>query len=249
MFLKVSRLIVCTSVLFSLGSRGLCAFETDSPAPLAQQGSSVSASVTPTPLPLRISNGTTTILISPQGNYTVNKRILEHNSSANIPNGSLRIRDNEGIITSSATMSANNVKGVVGAGTTNPAPEGTLKFRNTAQPLTGDVSQAYFETSQESGDIMIAGTKNQEGVHTFAVAYVDNYGVFEQYAENGDFEFAYSNIGAEGKELKDEAGDPTYFYYIKDHLGSTRVIIDEQMEPSGVYAYAAYGKEKELNAS
>jgi RHS repeat-associated protein len=136
-----------------------------------------------------------------------------------------------------------------GARTTNPAPEGALKFRNTAQPLTGDVSQAYFETSQQSGDIMIAGAKNQEGVHTFAVAYVDNYGVFEQYAENGDFEFAYSNIGGEGKELKDVAGDPTYFYYIKDHLGSTRVIIDEQMEPSGVYAYAAYGKEKELNAS
>jgi RHS repeat-associated protein len=38
-------------------------------------------------------------------------------------------------------------------------------------------------------------------------------------------------------------------HYVKDHLGSTRVVLDEQMQPSGVYAYAAYGMEKECVAS
>ncbi|MGD8782764.1 MAG: RHS repeat-associated core domain-containing protein, partial [Ignavibacteria bacterium] len=60
------------------------------------------------------------------------------------------------------------------------------------------------------------------------------------YDENGDQQYV-NLLGADvfGKYVPDEA---EYYFYVKDHLGSTRVVVDGSGNPKEAYEYYPFGK-------
>jgi RHS repeat-associated protein len=60
------------------------------------------------------------------------------------------------------------------------------------------------------------------------------------YDENGDQQYV-NLLGADvfGKYVPDDA---EYYYYVKDHLGSTRVVVDGSGNPKEAYEYYPFGK-------
>ena len=86
-----------------------------------------------------------------------------------------------------------------------------------------------------------------------ATAYVNGFAVYEQTAPGAGLELAYTNIttsvgGVEGRVEYSENGETRYFY-LKDHLGSNRVVIFEEDGASGVIeavAYTAYGEMRDV---
>jgi RHS repeat-associated protein len=86
-----------------------------------------------------------------------------------------------------------------------------------------------------------------------ATYYVDEEGVFEQKRGDANPKFAYADIASlnetEGR-TEYTGGIPTAnYFYIKDHLGSTRMTVDENGNQSENVSYLAYGTEIDLGVS
>lgn len=85
-------------------------------------------------------------------------------------------------------------------------------------------------------------------------AYMGKDAVFKKHSFAEDFKLEYVNIGSEGK-IVTAGGNDVYSFYIKDHLGSTRMTIgkdDGGIAIKEVVQYQAYGSESDnstLNSS
>jgi RHS repeat-associated protein len=83
------------------------------------------------------------------------------------------------------------------------------------------------------------------------VAYVNNYSVFTQDS-TGNMSLEYENLltpsGVEGRVQHDTSAEGIAYYYLKDHLGSTRVVISEDNNAGFVEAtvYHSYGSMEDL---
>lgn len=82
--------------------------------------------------------------------------------------------------------------------------------------------------------------------YTSAVAYVDNIAVFTT-DQDLNYQMEYCNIvssgGVEGRIIDNDTVSVSQ-YYLKDHLGSTRSVIDDQNYLADVSAYLPYGTMK-----
>ena len=132
----------------------------------------------------------------------------------------------------------------------SPPSAGDLTFA----PGSGDVVPVAVgsELAGTDGDLMLKGIAlGQKSI----TVYVDDYGVFEN-GSNGVIQFSYANIssptGVEGRELY-ENGTTTNArnFYVKDHLGSTRMVITGPSAATIVEAtaYHPYGTMVPLHSS
>lgn len=84
---------------------------------------------------------------------------------------------------------------------------------------------------------------------TRATAYVDGFAVFQQKEKGGNLRLAHTNIstavgGIEGR-IDYSGDDEQRYFYLKDHLGSTRMVVSEEVAVESVkeaVAYTAYGE-------
>jgi len=136
------------------------------------------------------------------------------------------------------------IKNDVRNGNRSPALTGDFSFYSEAQPKV--VPQAIIGGNNENieGDLMVYGSVEPKPPE--AVYYVDNEGVFVKNGATGLIQFAYANIGSEGKTIYSDGIEQENLYYIKDHLGSTRMTIDEDGGQAEIIAYTAYGIQNEL---
>ncbi len=104
------------------------------------------------------------------------------------------------------------------------------------------------DNTDRDGDMMLRGKAIDSKTPVSAVVYVDSRGVFEKSSQESDYEFAYANINGEGRRDYTN-GEECNFYYIKDHLGSTRMVINEDCDILESYAYSAYGIEEKIDVS
>ncbi len=96
-------------------------------------------------------------------------------------------------------------------------------------------------------NLLIKGDAIDVEVPISTVAYVDGEGVFDR-TWGSEFQFAHANIDGEGRRDYSEGSEKNY-YYVKDYLGSTRMVINEDCEMVESYAYTAYGVMKDLYVS
>ena len=109
-------------------------------------------------------------------------------------------------------------------------PFGIEKHVKEGQKLTIDLSQEFW---------FIMDTKETH-LNWFGFALL----------AQGDMELAHTNIttplGNEGRTdvvyKKDGTSEEKNYYYLKDHLGSTRMVMDETGNAVEAYAYTAYGE-------
>jgi RHS repeat-associated protein len=82
---------------------------------------------------------------------------------------------------------------------------------------------------------------------------VDEEGVFEQKKGEAQPVFAYADIASltetEGRTEYKIAAPAANYFYIKDHLGSTRMTVDENGDQSENVNYLSYGTEMDLGVS
>ncbi len=128
---------------------------------------------------------------------------------------------------------------------------GDFAFFKSPLDLETEIPQLMVGSQQSvnDGDLMITGIAFDIEVPISTVAYVDGEGAFTRNWGYG-FQFSYANIESEGR--RDYSVDPENeknFYYIKDHLGSNRMVINEDCDRVESYAYTAYGVMKDLEAS
>jgi len=179
------------------------------------------------------------ITITPQGNFSTNVP-SEVGTITDIEPGALKIEKvpNNTRMTLSEEKLA--VEGSINEGNISDPVAGDMIIGNQAQPAT--VPQAIIGTS--SG-LSVTNTFNSTGGELLsAVAYVDN-SVYEMNPGDAGFVYKYSNIGGEGKIHADNS----IHYYVKDHLGSTRRVLDETFNDVEVIAYQAYGNQITLQTS
>ena len=125
------------------------------------------------------------------------------------------------------------------------ASKGAMVGYNTNTGTMGDLSFSYSAMSnkpniidQNGGYVGIAGNLPQPMPIT-GVAYVnDQVLTFDPTA--GDYELSYTNVGSEGHALADGSRE----YFVKDHLGSTRLVLTEDFNNNPVKEamdYLPYG--------
>jgi len=136
------------------------------------------------------------------------------------------------------------IKNDVRNGNRSPALTGDFSIYSEAQPKV--VPQAIIGGNNENieGDLMVYGAVEPKPPEV--TYYVDNEGVFVKNGATGLIQFAYANIGSEGRTIYSDGIEQENLYYIKDHLGSTRMTIDETGGQAEIIAYTAYGIQNEL---
>lgn len=116
---------------------------------------------------------------------------------------------------------------------TSSFPEVGLLFVN---PSDEQISEILCQ-----GRLYIAGRNRQL---VYALAYADATALFEWNTDLDKFELKYQNINTpEGIEGRIEYPGNEAIYYIKDHLGSTREVINEQEVMLESVQYHSYGNQ------
>jgi RHS repeat-associated protein len=83
-------------------------------------------------------------------------------------------------------------------------------------------------------------------VVTGTTFYSDSYGVFEKNGVS-PVNLAYTTLSSDGREMyTDGVSNGARQFYVKDHLGSTRMVIDNQNAIVEATAYQAYGTKEDL---
>lgn len=140
------------------------------------------------------------------------------------------------------------------------ATDGGIRQDNIGSGVSGDFRLLNADYPEDTVHVVLGASGETEGTWQSAakvlssaqpistVVYVDGQGVFEQTGAEG-MHFAYANIqtplGLEGRTVYD-SGAGTDFYYIKDHLGSTRAVLDRDGGLVEGVSYQAYGDVDQL---
>jgi RHS repeat-associated protein len=160
----------------------------------------------------------------------------------NIPSHALVLKDQNG-----------NQMLFSSAGLAIPVPLATNTSGSTIIP--GDFNVAFAATNglpsqvpqmsvqQAGGGIVLSGTMPDTATPTSGVAYVDGSHVMVMNSGTSGYVLSYA-IAPEGISLPDN----TFEYYLKDHLGSTRAVMEEasgggEWEIIQATNYLAYGME------
>ena len=186
---------------------------------------------------------TTWLILTPSGHLRASAPINQSSLPAGPPaSGSFKISregDAKAALSSKGLQLKDEVVPNSGVNTT-----GELSFSRSNEsppPPQAILGGAHPETD---GKLYLAGIEVAPGVPVRSVAYVDDFAVYEQDGIGETLEFAYANItelGGVGGRTVFRDDIPANYYYIKDHLGSTRMVVDEDMNVVEATAYLAYG--------
>lgn len=151
-----------------------------------------------------------------------------------------------GTIKFSANKTTIRVADEVRKNTITSALPGDLEFRSSDDTNTvSPVAIGSELNSGTDGDLLLKGKILGQKRLT---VYVDG-GVFER-GDDGVLDVAYAYIGSEGREIYDYGKTTgSRQFYIKDHLGSTRMAITDLNEIVDATSYQPYGRMVELHKS
>jgi RHS repeat-associated protein len=187
--------------------------------------------------------------IAEDGTLTTNTWVKDKVGTINPASGDFVIRNiTEGSTIVSVTELKTNIKETLRKYNTTKARVSDLSF------YSGTQSDEYVEPlivhgtdTHLYGDVSIKGQKFDNMVPILADYYVDD-GVYEQRSSGVNPVYAYEDIispvsGLEGRtEYTNNLPTASYFY-VKDHLGSTRMTIDENGLLVEQNNYLAYGNQ------
>ncbi len=190
------------------------------------------------------------VILTEDGKLKYSGEIKELNNNATIPQSShmLALFKDDDI-----KIGINNkeffVKNQVTPNNPSIPISGDFAFFKSPLDLTTETPQMVVGSQEtvNDGDLMIADIAIDIEVPISTVAYVGAEGVFERTWNEGEegFKFSYANIEGEGRSDY-TGGTEKNYYYVTDHLGSTRMVIDEDCNMDESYAYTAYGVMKAL---
>jgi RHS repeat-associated protein len=189
---------------------------------------------------LELSKGDMTLTIDESGNVVTNVPVLGNaGSPPTAANNDFAIsRASANVLVAKetqVTVENGTAEHVITSGA-----NGDLVFRTGTDP-NAPVQALLGTQGSFDGVLGAAGHISCPGVPTNTVLYIDGAGVFEQAGAAAPLQFAYANLpGGEGRTVYSDAGSSNY-YYVKDHLGSTRVVYDENGTAVERTAYLAYG--------
>jgi RHS repeat-associated protein len=132
------------------------------------------------------------------------------------------------------------ISGMLIDGNQQPGTDGDF----LAQSLSNEACSPQAIVAALSGSVMIHGAGPGREVIS-GVAYGQSASVFEKGAKTAPYALSYVNVGSEGISRS----DGSFNFFVKDHLGSVRVVLDEDMQPVEATAYLAYGAKKEMMSS
>jgi RHS repeat-associated protein len=130
------------------------------------------------------------------------------------------------------------ISGMLIDGNQQPGTDGDF----SAQSLPDETPQILVTAL--SGSFMIHGARPGRDVIS-GVAYGQGSSVFEKPARSSPYALSYVNVGGEGISRS----DGSFNFFVKDHLGSIRIVLNEDMQPQEATAYLAYGTKKEMKTS
>lgn len=132
------------------------------------------------------------------------------------------------------------VKGEIIENNANDPVIGEMQIENK-QTATVPIQSYLGFNGNNDGDLFLKGLLELNPTPISMVAYLDDF-VFEKDVLSHTPQFAYSLVGREGKIIESDI----CHYYIKDHLGSTRMVFDDQLNLVDAVAYQAYGTQMPL---
>jgi hypothetical protein len=187
-------------------------------------------------MPLEISKLGTDVVVDINKNGTIATALpIVENSADPAISGSLEFSDITGADPVSMSISETSIY-----------TTGDLTRVPVRSSQTGDLEAAYAMAGpamvwQAGPNDIIAGNGqfDVQGDFVSGVAYVEGSHVFERNEGEGAYQLAYVNF-AEGKTIG-TADDRVY--YLKDHLGSTRMTLASDLTKKEAIVYKAYGSE------
>ena len=200
-----------------------------------------------TSLKITRKNSNINFLLSADGDLSINGEILTEQGSVSPTNNMLSLKKN-GDIKVGITEQNVLIKNELGKMNLSSALSKDLKIYNSkVQPLEPSQMIVGGNSPQNDGDVLLRGNAIDNKSPVSSTYYVDGLGVFEQNGWGNEPEFAYANIANEGRTIYNESGEEIEnVYYVKDHLGSTRMTVAENGETIELIAYTAYGVEMQL---
>lgn len=186
------------------------------------------------------------VLITPDGNLKTTLETQEKLTS--LPADKFLSIESNGetklIISNSLVGAADEIR----ANMITAPPSGDLVFLPGTDESSVPAAAVGAEGNGTDGDLMLKGSVF--GQKTFT-AYIDDFGVFDR-GGNGAVQFTYSNIvspyGVEGRVIYEDGEETSARqFYIKDHLGSARQVIDDEGNTVEAVSYQPYGTMVSLN--
>ncbi|MGA2507736.1 MAG: RHS repeat-associated core domain-containing protein [Chitinispirillaceae bacterium] len=171
----------------------------------------------------------TTFVVKPWGALMNCKPLVGLNPAP--PSGSLRFENND-ILQAAFASTGLFLGGLLGENHIGSNP-GDFVADNPGSPLT-----PKFVIDQNSGSLFMASQSTDRQVLS-GVAYVDGEEVFVYNTSTSSYQLSYTRVAGEG--VSRPSGN--FEFYVKDHLGSTRVVIAEDWTLQQAFAYFAYGKQ------
>lgn len=196
---------------------------------------------------LRISKGEMTLELTPDGNLTSSKPIIAGSSADGEPGSLVFSRGTQKVAVEADRV---RVAGVAAQGATlDETIAGELGISHpTLPPLVNWQGVIGGVNPDLNGNLYAAGAITAPSAPAKAVVYVDGAAVYEQYDETAPMQLAYVNLtspagGVEGRTSFDPLGTGISgnYHYIKDHLGSTRLVVNEEQQVVEATSYLAYG--------
>ena len=129
--------------------------------------------------------------------------------------------------------------------------ENGVRQDNISDPLGGDLAIDHVDHTQEAPRAMVGSSGETDGVLAVAgkayssstpvaaTYYVDGMAVFEQNGAGAETELAYLSSPV-GKTMFTDDGMVNH-YHVTDHLGSTRLVVNDEGEVVEALSYMAYG--------